>query len=64
MDPGGVTVDETHDAMDVLTERPHPYPRWMATAGWADFAPGIAILLGGSEPVGPRHDPSRGAGMA
>lgn len=44
---GGVTVDEAHDAMDELTERPHPYPRWMATVGWAGFALGVAMLLGG-----------------
>lgn len=30
---GGVSVDEAHEAMDELTERPHPYPRWVATAG-------------------------------
>ncbi|CAM4441714.1 hypothetical protein MB901379_02816 [Mycobacterium basiliense] len=45
---GGVTVDEAHEAMDALTERPHPYPRWLATAGWAGFALGIALLLGGT----------------
>lgn len=45
---GGVTVDEAHDAMDELTERPHPYPRWLSTAGWAGFALGIAMLLGGT----------------
>lgn len=45
---GGVTVDEAHEAMDELTERPHPYPRWVATAGWAGFALGIAMLLGGN----------------
>lgn len=45
---GGVSVDEAHDAMDVLTEKPHPYPRWLATAGWAGFALGIAMMLGGN----------------
>lgn len=45
---GGVSVDDAHDAMDELTERPHPYPRWVATAGWAGFALGIAMLLGGT----------------
>jgi uncharacterized membrane protein YjjP (DUF1212 family) len=45
---GGVGVDQAHDAMDVLSERPHPYPRWMATACWAGFALGIAMLLGGT----------------
>jgi uncharacterized membrane protein YjjP (DUF1212 family) len=45
---GGVTPDEAHQAMDQLTERPHPYPRWLATLGWAGFALGVAMLLGGS----------------
>lgn len=45
---GGVSVEQAHEAMDELTERPHPYPRWVATAGWAGFALGIAMLLGGS----------------
>ncbi len=45
---GGVSVEQAHEAMDELTERPHPYPRWLATAGWAGFALGIAMLLGGS----------------
>ncbi|RAV11673.1 threonine/serine exporter family protein [Mycolicibacterium sp. GF69] len=44
---GGVTADQAHEAMDELTERPHPYPRWLATFGWAGFALGIAMLLGG-----------------
>jgi uncharacterized membrane protein YjjP (DUF1212 family) len=34
--------------MDELTERAHPYPRWLATAAWAGFALGIAMLLGGT----------------
>lgn len=45
---GGVTVDEAHAAMDELTERPHVYPRWLATVGWSGFALGIAMLLGGT----------------
>lgn len=45
---GGVSVDQAHDAMDELSERPHPYPRWVATAGWAGFALGIAVLFGGT----------------
>lgn len=45
---GGVSVDDAHEAMDELSERPHPYPRWIATAGWAGFALGIAMLLGGT----------------
>lgn len=45
---GGVTVEQAHEAMDELSERPHPYPRWMATVFWAGFALGIAMLLGGT----------------
>lgn len=45
---GGVAVDQAHEAMDELTERPHPYPRWLATAGAAGFALGVAMLLGGT----------------
>jgi uncharacterized membrane protein YjjP (DUF1212 family) len=45
---GGVSVSEAHEAMDELTEQPHPYPRWLATVSWAGFALGIAMLLGGS----------------
>ncbi|MCV7224428.1 threonine/serine exporter family protein [Mycolicibacterium elephantis] len=45
---GGVSVEQAHEAMDELTERPHPYPRWLATVGWAGFALGIAMLLGGT----------------
>lgn len=43
---GGVTVDEAHEAMDELTQRPHPYPRWLATVCWAGFSLGIAMMLG------------------
>ncbi|MDG5486097.1 threonine/serine exporter family protein [Mycolicibacterium gadium] len=45
---GGVSVDQAHEAMDELTRRPHRYPRWVATAGWAGFALGIAMLFGGT----------------
>ena len=45
---GGITVDDAHETMDELTERAHPYPRWLATAAWAGFALGIAMLLGGN----------------
>jgi uncharacterized membrane protein YjjP (DUF1212 family) len=31
---------------DVLKQR-HPYPRWVATVGWAGLAASIALLLGG-----------------
>ncbi|KWX66424.1 threonine/serine exporter ThrE family protein [Mycobacterium sp. NAZ190054] len=45
---GGVSVDDAHAAMDELSEQPHPYPRWISAAGWAGFALGVAMLLGGT----------------
>jgi len=45
---GEIDVDRAHEVMDDLTTRPHPYPRWLATVGWAGFALGIAMLLGGT----------------
>lgn len=49
---GGVSVDEAHQEMDALTERSHPYPRWVSTAAWAGFAFGIAMLLQGTWQTG------------
>ncbi|MFD1517850.1 threonine/serine ThrE exporter family protein [Pseudonocardia yunnanensis] len=40
---------DAEDASAVLTEAvsaPHPYPRWVATLGWALLAGSIALLLG------------------
>lgn len=31
-----------------ITEAPHPYPRWLATAAWALMAASIAVLIGGT----------------
>jgi uncharacterized membrane protein YjjP (DUF1212 family) len=39
-----------HAAAAALAEAvaaPHPYPRWVATAGWAGLAAAVALLLGG-----------------
>lgn len=30
---------------------PHPYPRWVATAGWAGLAAAAAVLLGGGPTI-------------
>ena len=42
-------------AADVaLTETvaaPHPYPRWLATAGWAGLAAAVALLFGGGPTI-------------
>jgi uncharacterized membrane protein YjjP (DUF1212 family) len=34
-------------ALSEATAAPHPYPRWVATVGWAGLAASIALLLGG-----------------
>ncbi|HKN98094.1 MAG TPA: threonine/serine exporter family protein, partial [Pseudonocardiaceae bacterium] len=34
-----------------ITEAPHPYPRWLATAAWAVMAAAIAVLIGGDTRV-------------
>ena len=33
-------------ALAVAVDAPHPYPRWVATIGWAGLAGSIALLLG------------------
>ena len=33
--------------LDRITNAPHPYPRWVATLGWAGMAASVALLLGG-----------------
>ncbi|MFC4946808.1 threonine/serine ThrE exporter family protein [Pseudonocardia sp. GCM10023141] len=33
-------------ALEVAVTAPHPYPRWVATAGWAGLAGSIALMLG------------------
>jgi hypothetical protein len=42
-----VPVEDAHAVLDQLTSAPHPYNRWVATAGWALLAASIALLLGG-----------------
>lgn len=34
-------------ALTEAVSAPHPYPRWVATAGWAGLAAAVALLLGG-----------------
>lgn len=42
-----VPPEAAHAALDEITSAPHPYNRWVATAGWALLAASIALLLGG-----------------
>jgi uncharacterized membrane protein YjjP (DUF1212 family) len=47
---GLLDVREAAAALDKAVRAPHPYPRWVATAGWGGLAASIAILLG-AEPL-------------
>ncbi|MEC3918626.1 threonine/serine ThrE exporter family protein [Nocardia sp. CDC160] len=42
-----VPPQEALAALDEITGAPHPYPRWVATFGWALMAAGVALLLNG-----------------
>lgn len=37
-----------HGIVDEITRASHPYPYWVANAGWGVMASGISILLGGT----------------
>jgi uncharacterized membrane protein YjjP (DUF1212 family) len=39
-------------ALDEAVTARHPYPRWVATAGWAGLAAAVALLLGGAPVIG------------
>jgi uncharacterized membrane protein YjjP (DUF1212 family) len=47
---GQLTVRAAERALDAAIRAPHPYPRWVATAGWGGLAASIAVLLG-AEPM-------------
>ncbi|MDQ3900581.1 MAG: threonine/serine exporter family protein [Actinomycetota bacterium] len=42
----GMGVDAASAALDEAVAAPHPYPRWLATVGWAGVAGAVALLLG------------------
>ncbi|MBF6064275.1 threonine/serine exporter family protein [Nocardia terpenica] len=42
-----VPPEDAHAALDTITTAPHPYNRWVATAGWSLLAASVALLLGG-----------------
>ncbi|WP_051151829.1 threonine/serine ThrE exporter family protein [Nocardia niigatensis] len=42
-----VPPQEALAALDEITGAPHPYPRWLATLGWAVMAAAVALLLNG-----------------
>ncbi|MDN5857663.1 MAG: threonine/serine exporter family protein [Pseudonocardia sp.] len=43
---GALDVRGAATELDVAVRSRHPYPRWVATAGWAGLAAGIALMLG------------------
>jgi len=45
---GKMGVSAADDALAEAVAAPHPYPRWVATAGWAGLAAAVALLLGGA----------------
>ena len=44
---GELTLQAADLALTEAAAAPHPYPRWLATAGWAGLAAAVALLLGG-----------------
>jgi uncharacterized membrane protein YjjP (DUF1212 family) len=43
---GEMGVAAADAALAEAARAPHPYPRWVATAGWAGLAAAVALLLG------------------
>ncbi len=43
---GELTTRAADDALTAAVEANHPYPRWLATVGWAGLAAAVALLLG------------------
>ncbi|MGI9000777.1 MAG: threonine/serine ThrE exporter family protein [Pseudonocardia sp.] len=46
VEQGGLTLHAAAAALSEAISAPHPYPRWVATLGWAGLAGSIALLLG------------------
>lgn len=47
VEQGRVDVQRAAAELSEAVDARHPYPRWVATAGWALLAASIAVLLGG-----------------
>lgn len=45
---GEMSLSAADIALAEAVRAPHPYPRWVATAGWAGLAAAVALLLGGA----------------
>lgn len=46
LEAGRLDLHAAATALSDAVRAPHPYPRWVATAGWAGLAASIALLLG------------------
>jgi uncharacterized membrane protein YjjP (DUF1212 family) len=44
---GKLGAADARERLRTLTEAPHPYPRWVATAAWALMAAAVVVLIGG-----------------
>jgi uncharacterized membrane protein YjjP (DUF1212 family) len=49
---GGMRVETAAAALAEAVAARHPYPRWVATMGWAGLAAAVALLLGGPPMIG------------
>jgi uncharacterized membrane protein YjjP (DUF1212 family) len=49
---GKMPVQAAAAALTAAIAAHHPYPRWVATTGWAGLAAAVALLLGGSPLIG------------
>lgn len=47
LEAGKLDVRAASTRVSEVVRTPHPYPRWVATFGWAGLAASIALLLGG-----------------
>ena len=47
LEAGKLDVRAASARVSEVVRTPHPYPRWIATTGWAGLAASIALLLGG-----------------
>ncbi|MEU6699867.1 threonine/serine exporter family protein [Pseudonocardia sp. NPDC046786] len=47
LEAGRLDVRAASSRVSDVVRSPHPYPRWVATFGWAGLAASIALLLGG-----------------
>jgi uncharacterized membrane protein YjjP (DUF1212 family) len=43
----GITALDAYAEIDRISRADHPYPRWVATLGWAGMAGAVAFLVGG-----------------